>query len=380
MKQIMIAAAGTGGHVFPALAVATELQQQGWSVAWLGTTEGRLENKVVPAAGIPLHPLPVQGLRGHGLFRKVLAPWRLSRAVWQCVQLMRAQQTQVVLTFGGYVSGPAGVAAKLLGIPLLVHEQNAVPGLTTKLLSRFAQEVLLGFAPAQRYLPNAKVVGNPLRAGVLAAQGKHLEATSAAKPLTLLIVGGSLGAEALNQAVPKALAQIQLQDLVVQHQSGSGRTKMVLSRYADAFNTLTPTAEKTPPQLEVIEFIEQMEQAYAAADLVICRAGALTVAEIAAVGVAALFVPLPHAVDDHQTANAQALVDQGAARLIPQARLEQDLVKELQALLQQPAQLRTMAQAARKAATRDATEQVVAACERWVKDTAETVSEKSKPS
>ncbi|MEX1222816.1 MAG: undecaprenyldiphospho-muramoylpentapeptide beta-N-acetylglucosaminyltransferase [Idiomarina sp.] len=373
MKQIMIAAAGTGGHVFPALAVAEQLRTQGWQVQWLGTTEQRLEARVVPAANFTLHQLSVQGLRGHGLARKLLAPVRLLGAVWQSIKLLRAQQAQLVLTFGGYVSGPAGVAARLLGIPLLVHEQNAVPGLTTRLLSRFAQQVMLGFGSAKSYLPDAVVTGNPLRNSVLAAQGKyHREhGSTAQQSLRILVVGGSLGARALNEIVPVALQTLQLSHtLDIMHQCGKGNQDTVTAAYAAGQLN----------QVEVIEFIDNVEHAYAEADLVICRSGALTVAEIAAVGVPALFVPLPHAVDDHQTANAQELVQAGAAQIIPQAQLELCLVKELQALLQQPEQLRTMAQAAQQAAWVDATDNVVAQCERWIKNPATTESTKSKQS
>lgn len=372
MKRMMIAAAGTGGHVFPALAVAEQLRTQGWQVEWLGTTEQRLEARVVPAANFKLHQLSVQGLRGHGLVRKLVAPLRLLSAVWQCRKLLRAQQTQVVLTFGGYVSGPTGVAARLLGIPLLVHEQNAIPGLTTRLLSRFAHEVMVGFASATSYLPNAVVTGNPLRAGVLAAQGKyHRDPPATPQSLRILVVGGSLGARVLNKVAPVALQTVQLDyPLDIIHQCGKGNVDTVTAAYASG----------KPNQVEVIEFIDNMEHAYAEADLVICRAGALTVAEIAAVGVPALFVPLPHAVDDHQTANAQELVRAGAAEVIPQAQLELRLVKELQALLQQPQQLRTMAQAAQQAAWVDATDNVVSACERWIKNPATNESKKRKQS
>lgn len=361
MKRIMIAAAGTGGHVFPALAVADALQAEGWQVDWLGTTEQRLEARVVPAAGYPLHQLNVQGLRGHGMMRKLRAPLQLLNAVGQAWRLMRREQTAVVLTFGGYVSGPAGVAARLLRLPLLVHEQNAVPGLTTRYLSKLAQQVMVGFAAAKTHLPAAMVTGNPLRKDVLACRGKHGQTDAAiATPVNVLVVGGSLGAQVFNQQLPEMIRELsgQLQQPIkVLHQCGQGRQAEVTAAYA-AVNSATVT-------VEVIEFIDAMAPAYANADVVICRAGALTVAELAAVGVASVLIPLPHAVDDHQTANAQVLVNAGAARLLPQAALATDGVKELQALLQQPEQLRTMARAAKQAAYPDATAAVVAQCNAW---------------
>lgn len=356
MNRIMIAAAGTGGHVFPALAVAEQLRSYGWQVVWLGTTEQRLESKVVPAAGFQLEQIAMQGVRGHGLLRKLQAPLRLLQAFWQCRRLLKQHQSQLLLSFGGYVCGPAGLAARSIGVPLLVHEQNAVAGLTNKVLARFAQHVMVGFAAAKQQLPGAEVTGNPLRADWSQAPINK----AAAAQLRLLIVGGSLGAQALNQAVPAALAQLApalQQQLQVHHQCGQGRTEQVQASYAGL-----PLS-----QLEVSEFITDMHAAYSQADLVICRAGALTVAELAVVGTPAIFVPLPHAVDDHQTANARELVNAGAGRLLPQAALEQ--VGPLVALLDEllgDAELRTTMRAhAAQAAYPNATETVVNQCERW---------------
>lgn len=301
MKRLLIAAAGTGGHVFPALAVATELRARGWEVLWLGTNEGRLESRVVPAAGFELLALPVRGVRGHGWLRKLQAPWQLLRAWWQCRRWLRERQVQLVLGFGGYVAGPAGVAARSLGIPLLCHEQNARAGLTNRQLKRFAQAQYLGFAGALRDLPKAQVIGNPLRADVLAvaaqARAKPAEAMSEPRLLQVLVVGGSLGARALNEQVPLALGRLAAQGIAVKvvHQCGQDQLSRVQAAYQQAGMSA----------VTVVEFIEDMASAYVSADLVICRAGALTVAEIAAIGVAAIFVPLPHAVDDHQTANAE---------------------------------------------------------------------------
>lgn len=358
MNRILIAAAGTGGHVFPALAVAEQLRSYGWQVLWLGTDEDRIESRVVPAAGFSLHKVAMQGVRGHGLMRKLLLPITLMKAFWQCRQLLRSERIQLVLTFGGYVCAPAGLAAKWCGIPLLVHEQNAVAGLTNKLLARLANHVMLGFAAAQQQLPQAEVTGNPLRAEWLSA----LPAPTNRLP-KLLVVGGSLGAQALNQAVPQALAQlagtaaVKKVPLQVLHQCGRDRVEQVREAYAQAGIS----------QVEVVEFIEAMHQAYSEADVVICRAGALTVSELALVGTPAIFVPLPHAVDDHQSANARALVDVEAGYLLPQAQLLQlqPLIQLLQPLLADADKRALMRTNAARVARPDATAAVVNQCERW---------------
>lgn len=358
MKRVMIAAAGTGGHVFPALAVAEQLRQSGWYVVWLGTTEQRLESKVVPQAGFPLELIAMQGVRGHGWWRKLTSPWRLLKALLQSRKLLQHHQVQLLVTFGGYVCGPAGLAARTLGIPVLVHEQNAVAGLTNKLLARVAQHVMVGFAAAQEQLPQAEVVGNPLRAEWAQTPAKINESAA----LRLLVVGGSLGAQALNRAVPAALQRLEPSlkaQLQVQHQCGQGNREQVTQAYAAV----------SLAQLEVSEFIDDMHAAYSAADVVICRAGALTVAELAVIGTPAIFVPLPHAVDDHQTANAKELVRVGAARLLPQTELQQvtPLVTLLHELLTQPEERQKMHQQATQAAYPNATETVVSRCEQWAK-------------
>ncbi|MDN7124335.1 undecaprenyldiphospho-muramoylpentapeptide beta-N-acetylglucosaminyltransferase [Pseudidiomarina terrestris] len=355
MSQIMIAAAGTGGHVFPALAVAEKLRERGHTVVWLGTTEQRLEARVVPAAGFQLEQISMQGLRGHGVLRKLMMPLRMLKAIGQCRKLYRQHRTQVVLSFGGYVCGPAGLAAKAAGIPLLVHEQNAVAGLTNKMLARFAQHVMVGFAAAQQQLPGAEVTGNPLRADWMGAQPQK----STDDKLRLLVVGGSLGAQALNLAVPQAVGQLSArQRLQVVHQCGQGRVAEVEQAYQ----------QQGIAAVEVVEFIDAMHSAYAQADVVICRAGALTVSELAVVATPALFVPLPHAVDDHQTANAKELVSAGAGALLPQAQLEkiQPLVDILEDWLAHPEQLEQMRTRAQAAARPDATEVVVERCEQWL--------------
>lgn len=354
MSHIVIAAAGTGGHVFPALAVAEELRARGHQITWLGTTEQRLEARVVPAAGFELQQISMQGLRGHGLLRKLMLPLRMMKAIGQCRKVYRANKTALVVSFGGYVCGPAGLAAKAAGIPLLVHEQNAVAGMTNKMLARFAQHVMVGFAGAQQQLPHAEVVGNPLRTdwSQPAERSKH-------DKIRLLVVGGSLGAQALNQAVPQAVKQLeQVAELEILHQCGEGRVTEVEQAYAAS----------GVAKLQVVEFIDAMHAAYATADIVICRAGALTVSELAVVGTPAIFVPLPHAVDDHQTANARELADVGAAVVLPQTQLQEitPLVTILQQWLTQPRQLEEMRAHAAKAARPNATQAVVEQCEQWL--------------
>ncbi|MBR9906888.1 MAG: undecaprenyldiphospho-muramoylpentapeptide beta-N-acetylglucosaminyltransferase [Gammaproteobacteria bacterium] len=366
MNRIMIAAAGTGGHVFPALAVAEQLRSYGWQVVWLGTTEQRLESRVVPQAGFKLEQIAMQGVRGHGLVRKLTMPWRLFKAFLQCRKLLKQHQSQLLLSFGGYVCGPAGLAARSLGVPLLVHEQNAVAGLTNKLLARFADHVMVGFAAAKAQLPQAEVTGNPLRAAWLQPLP-----TQPRQGLRVLIVGGSLGAQALNEAVPAAVAQLPehlLQQLTVQHQCGQGRVEAVQTAY-----------QNTQVQVQVDEFITDMHSAYSNADVVICRAGALTVAELAVVGTPAIFVPLPHAVDDHQTANARELVRAEAARLLPQHELVQvtPLVNLLNEMLSDAELRSAMRENAKLAAYPAATEAVVNQCERWANPEQLNVGSKS---
>jgi len=368
MKRIMIAAAGTGGHVFPALAVAQALREQEWQVDWLGTTENRLEATVVPAHGFELIKLPVQGLRGHGWLRKLRAPLQIIRAVWQCRRVLQQQHTDLVLTFGGYVSGPAGIAARLLKLPLLVHEQNAMPGMTTRLLAKFADQVMVGFAATKQQLPDALVTGNPFRAEILnRAQQRPLPSSSNKAGLRVLVMGGSLGAQALNEALPQMVAKFSATfpatgavdaDLTLLHQAGAGKAAATTTAYQ---------AANLPSHInvQVTEFIDDVDAELAAADLVICRAGALTVAEIATMGVAALLVPLPHAVDDHQTANAQALVAVGAAVCVAQAELVQTGASIFAELLSQPQRLQAMAANAKAVALPAATQAVVAQCEQW---------------
>ena len=344
-KTLLVMAGGTGGHVFPGLAVADRLRDQGWNIHWLGTAE-RMEAQLVPKHGYPLHTISIAGVRGNGLKRKLLAPFQILKAVWQARRVLRQVQPQVVLGMGGFAAGPGGVAARLAGIPLVLHEQNAAAGLTNRLLARIASRVLMAFPGAFAEGDNTAVVGNPVRADVLALPEPAERIATEPQPLRLLVVGGSLGARILNQIVPEAVALAG--NIKVRHQTGKGNAEAVRQAY-----------QALGIDAEVSDFIDDMAAAYGAADLVVCRAGALTVSEVAAAGIGALFVPLPHAVDDHQTKNARSLSDSGAAVLLPQSELTaQGLALQLQQLGDNRTQLLAMASRARSLAITDAAERV----------------------
>ena len=350
-KHVMMMAAGTGGHVFPALAVAKALQQQGKQVSWLATPSG-MENRLLKNHDIPIYQIDIQGVRGNGIVRKLLAPFKILKATLSAMRYMKKLNVDAVAGFGGYVAGPGGLAARILGIPVIIHEQNAVAGFTNTQLSRIAKTVCQAFPntfPAQN-----KVVttGNPVRAEIteiLNPSWRYGEREKAGQPLCILIVGGSLGAQALNTCVPEALKQFDL-PLQVYHQCGQNHADETRARYADAPETL---------KVEVQPFIEDMAKAYSDADLIICRAGALTVTEVATAGVAAVFVPLPSAVDDHQTANAQFLAQLGAAKICPQANMTPESLKTVLEPLLNRQLLQEMAVKARQQAQPDATQHVV---------------------
>ena len=352
-KPILITAGGTGGHVYPGLAVARELQAQGIPIIWMGTKAG-LEAKIIPAAGIEVAWLEVSGLRGKGWQALALAPFRLAKALWQSVGIMRTHQPAAVLGMGGFVAGPGGLVAALMGKPVVIHEQNAVAGLTNKLLSKLSKRVLEGFPGTFPNSDKVQATGNPVRADI-AALPQPLErlADRADQPVRLLVVGGSLGAAALNQTVPQALALVAPSVRPeVRHQAGAKN----LAAAQQAYQAAGVRATVTP-------FIDDMAEAYAWADLIICRAGALTVAEVSAAGLAALFIPYPHAVDDHQTANARYLVDQQAGLLLQQAELSPArLAKVLTELCTDRVRLLKLGMAARQLAMPYATTQVAAIC------------------
>lgn len=345
---LLVMAGGTGGHIMPGLAVAREMQSRGWNVVWLGDPE-RMEGRLVPSQGIQLLPLRFSGLRGKGVLALLKLPFTLSRALWQARQVLRAQAPDVVLGMGGYVAFPGGVMAKLAGIPLVIHEQNAVAGTANRWLARLASKVLVGFPGA---LPGAVMVGNPVRQEMLQLAPAAERYAQRPGPLRVLVVGGSLGASVLNRVVPKALGLLPLgQRPLVRHQAGEQHLAGLQSAYAEAGVTA-----------ECHAFIDDMAQALAWADVLVCRAGAMTVAEVAAVGVAALFVPLPHAIDDHQTANARYLSDCHGAWLCKQSDLTAEWLAGWLGELNR-SQLSAAASHAREHAALHATQHIADACE-----------------
>ncbi len=307
-RSILVMAGGTGGHIFPGLAVAECLRKQGWSVSWMGNPSG-MEYRLVPAKGFIFEDVQFGGLRGKGILTKLLMPFRLVRAMMQSWKILRRLKPSVVLGMGGYITFPGGLVSYLMGRPLVLHEANSVAGSANRVLARFATRVLTGFP---RTLEHGQWVGNPIRESVEGLGDCKTRYAMRQGPLHLLVVGGSLGAAALNAVVPEALALLPAdQRPNVMHQTGEQHLEAVTKKYQQ----LDVHAELKP-------FIEDMAAAYAHADLVICRAGAMTVSEISAAGVAACFVPFPYAIDDHQTANARFLSDAKAAILMPQAELD----------------------------------------------------------
>ena len=349
---VLIIAGGTGGHVFPALAVADALTARGARVCWLGTPWG-LEARVVPEAGLELRTVPVRGLRGKGALGWLRAPFALARALWLALAVVRETEPDLVIGMGGYASAPGGIAAWMLGKPLVIHEQNAVPGLTNRLLARIASRVLEAFPGSFPPARRARHTGNPLRAAFTRERPPEERLADRRGALRLLVLGGSQGARVLNEMVPAALAAMADRRVVeVRHQAGERNLADARARYA----TLGLEEAATG-------FIEDMATAYGWADLVVCRAGALTVSELAAVGVASLLVPYPYAADDHQTANGRFLADAGAALLIRQDELDATRLGRLFAELHAARdRLVRMAVAARRLAVPDATERVLACC------------------
>ncbi len=353
--RIVIMAGGTGGHVFPALAVARELRQRGHDVSWLGTQRG-LEAELVPQAGFPIDYISISGLRGKGLAGWLLAPWRLSVALFQALSILRRRRPAMVLGMGGFVTGPGGVAAKISGRPLVIHEQNAIAGLTNRLLSYLAVTVLEAF-PDTFSGSQVRFTGNPVRSDIMQVVEPDARYAEHTGPIRLFVLGGSLGAMVFNQTLPKALAllpeSIRPQ---VRHQTGKKHLEATQASYAAA-----------GVEAELLPFIDDMAAMYEWADLVLCRAGALTVSELAIAGVPAVLVPFPFAVDDHQSANGRYLADEGAAQLVQQSTLDEEkLAGMLREYCADPAQgrekLRGMANSARNLARPEATNDVVAAC------------------
>lgn len=352
IAPVLILAGGTGGHIFPGLAVARALRERAVPVLWLGA-DGGMETRLVPAAGVRLETIPVRGLRGKGGLALLAAPWRLARAVWRAIAVLRKHRPRAVISFGGFAAGPGGLAAWLLRRPLLVHEQNRVPGLTNRVLARLARRVLSGFPDSFAGIEHEHV-GNPVRPEIAALPMPAARFEQRGSAIRLLVLGGSQGARALNEAVPAAVAQATREGIVldVRHQCGEALREAAERAYAEAGVAVS-----------VEPFITDMAAAYAWADLVICRAGALTLAELCAAGLGSLLVPFPQAVDDHQTRNAEFLVAQGAARLVPQDEaLASRLAESLRGLAGDRDALLRMAQLARSLAMPEAAERVAEVC------------------
>ena len=347
-KTALVMAGGTGGHIFPGLAVAQALREQGWNVHWLGAP-GSMEERLVPPQGFPLETIDFSGVRGKGLLTLALLPLRLLRAFAQAWAVVRRVRPDVVIGLGGYISFPGGMMATLAGKPLILHEQNSVAGMANKVLANVASRVFCAFPNA---LPGAQWVGNPLRQAFLQQPPPAGRFAGRSGPLRILVVGGSLGAKALNDTVPQALALIPPEQRPqVRHQSGAKQMQALQASYAAA-----------GVQAELTPFIDDTASAYAQADLVICRAGASTVTELAAVGAAAIYVPFPHAVDDHQTTNARFVVDAGGGWVVQQTALSPEKLAHMIQNMQRSTLLET-AQKAKMMQKTEATAAVVAACQ-----------------
>ena len=347
-KTALIMAGGTGGHIFPGLAVAEELRARGWRVHWLGAP-GSMESRIVPQHGFPLELIDFSGVRGKGLVTLALLPLRLLRAFWQALQVVRRVKPDVVVGLGGYITFPGGMMGVLCGKPLVLHEQNSVAGMANKVLAGVADRVFTAFPGV---LKKAQWVGNPLRAAFTRQAAPSERFVGRTGPLRLLVVGGSLGAQALNDIVPRALALIPAENRpVVTHQSG-----------ATQIDTLRANYQAAGVQAELTPFIDDTASAFAAADIIVCRAGASTVTEIAAVGAAAIFVPFPFAVDDHQTTNARFLVSAGGGWLVQQSDLTPEGLATM-LLNSERTALVDIAEKAKNMQKINATREVVAACE-----------------
>ena len=345
MKTALIMAGGTGGHIFPGLAVAHELRAAGWDVVWMGA-RGGMEERLVPPHGYRTAWIRAKAARGKGLVQKLLLPANLLYSFWESARYIRSIRPDVVLGLGGYVAFPGGMMASLFNRPLALHEQNAIPGLANRVLAQVSDKVMAGFPQA---LKNAEWTGNPVRGEIAALPSPEERFGERKGPLRILVVGGSLGAQALNETVPHALALMRERPSVV-HQAGEKHLDALRKHYADA-----------RVDGELVAFIDDMARRYAEADLVICRAGAVTVAELSAGGMASVLVPFPHAVDDHQTANARFLSERGAALLIQQRDLTpQKLAQMIQGLDRK--QLLDMAQKARVLGKADAARVVAQRC------------------
>jgi len=353
--EVLIMAGGTGGHIFPGLALAEQLQNRGIGVHWLGAAGG-MECRKVAEHGIPIDTIRISGVRGKGFAGWLFLPLRLTRAVQQAAACIDRRRPSCAVSFGGYAAGPGGLAARLRGIPLIVHEQNRVPGMTNRFLARIATRVMQAF-PGTFGSGRASTCGNPVRAGLLAVPEPASRFAGRTGPCRLLVTGGSQGAGSLNRMVPRALGRLpEGQRPAVMHQAGRNRVPEVQTAYAEA-----------GVQAEVFEFIEDMASAYGWADLAVCRAGALTVSELCAIGLGAVLVPFPHAVDDHQTRNASFMAEAGAARIAQERDMDEaGLAALLGGLLADRGELSLMAGRARAIGVRDAARQLADACQAYL--------------
>jgi len=368
-KRILIIAGGTGGHVFPGLALACELQLRGHEIHWLGTPAG-IESRLVPAADIPLHLISVKGIRGKGIKAILLAPLNIVRAIWQSVVIIRRLKCDLVVGLGGFVSGPGGVAAKLCARPLVIHEQNAVAGTTNRLLARIADCVLSAFPSV---LGKAICIGNPVRTNFFSHGQPQVEQRST---INILVVGGSRGARSLNQLLPAALQYLvgsaQVKEIAIYHQTGDKLLAETEQAYKDAGVELDSCEmeQLSGGKVSITPFIDNIAESYRWADLVICRAGALTVSELAASGVASLLVPFPFAIDDHQTANGHFLVKAEAALMWQQKDLTaKALAKTLGGFIDNPVVLTNMGKNAATCSKPNAAVDFADACENIFKKT-----------
>lgn len=353
IETVMIAAGGTGGHVFPAMAVCEELVESGVPIIWVGTKKG-IESRIVPAKGIPLAFIDVQGFRGKSLLQKIKVPFDLSRSLFVVGQLIAEHRVAVVLGLGGYVSAAVGIAALVKRKPLIIQEQNAVAGSSNRLLSRFAKKIFCGFPGVFEERGNAIFSGNPVRKSIVAAAKKKSSMQDCdqqnAMQCRILVIGGSLGARPINQTLPAALAVLcnemntQAQshdrhfDISVRHQTGRGHLENTQARYQEQSALSSNVID-----VETVEFIDDMDDALSSCDLVIARAGALSISELLIMGLPSILIPLPHAIDDHQALNAQYVADRGAAKLLPQSEMNANSLSELLIeLLMEPARLKDM--------------------------------------
>ncbi|MEE4246933.1 MAG: undecaprenyldiphospho-muramoylpentapeptide beta-N-acetylglucosaminyltransferase [Kangiellaceae bacterium] len=349
-KTIMMMAGGTGGHIYPALAVAKELQRKGYNILWLGS-EGGMEQELVPREGIELEKLPISGLRGKGAVSLLVAPFKLLQSILLSINILRKYKVDLSAGFGGFASGPGGIATVLTMRPLLIHEQNAVAGMTNKVLAKFANTVCQAFDGA--FLKNNKLftTGNPIRQELLQVAGqKHYDLVRLKSNLNVLIIGGSRGARSLNQQLPGQLKElVKSRKISVVHQTGLGNQDAVLKSYQHIEN------------VEVFDYLHDIDTYYKWADLIICRAGALTVSEVAALGLPAIFIPYPYAVDDHQTQNAKTLVKVGAAMMIEDKAIDQ-VRGILEGLISHPEKIVDMSKSSQKVAIDNATNIIADNC------------------